>query len=450
MTVNYNNYKYLVPAAGVAWEMASSQRRTTKRRKSSRKPKPTKTGGGKLLSAASNVANYLGIGVPTRTRPRRRRRVRVNFKKVNVKNDTDKSTRTYYTQKVTKQQARKIRRRFRNGSSPFQSNYTTTFVDTIPQQTNSVKWIWRTETDGSLLSRAWNNFILPSRELGEDTVIQTSANNFAVNQEQQIYFSKFKYKYEIYNPTNYDMHVVIYDIVCKADTDGYSQTISYNYQDNGIPELSSKTEDNPIALMNKGTRPVLNAADYIEAGPGLSMGKYGIFDINMNPTYSYPFNIHFKIVGKKTITLQPGATMFHTFIHKPRCLMSRGYYMYKYQNEMRNDSRVAVENFTSGSLFKVWGQLAANTSTKVADPLDEDPIIIQDNSHGVTNLSGRIAIKCHFKGYWHCMAPKARFIENRIGILDDWFPEDEEALDVVNSEEIKHVDDEHWSNNVVD
>lgn len=433
---NPNIAKALIPAAGALWEMASN-RHTTKKRKS--RPGPTKTKN--YLGAATAAANLLGIATKTKTKTRRRRRriKTTNFKRLNVKNDVDKSTRTYYNQKVTKQQARKIRRRFRNGSSPFQRNHTTTIVDTIPQQGNTVKWFWRTETDGSAIRNAWTNFINPGGKFN-DALLVDDHNDFVINQEQDIYFSKFKTKYEIFNPTNYDMHLVIYDIVCKSDTDGDASTRAYNWQDDGIPELYSQDRDNPVACMYKGYRPVTDGGNYYIAAPGMNFGKYKIFDINFNPTLSYPFNIHWKIVGKKTITLQPGATMFHTFIHKPRALMSRGYYMYKYANEIQNSS-IALENITSGTLFKVWGQLAADTTTKIADPTDDDPIIIQENSHAVTNLSGRLAIKQTSKLYWHCLAPKARFVESHYGILDDWVPSDEEELWVGNDVNIQQAND---------
>lgn len=375
---------------------------------------------------------------------KRRRRKQKAYTTVNVKNDVTKFTKTYFKQKVTSQQQKKINRRFKDENNAFTYKREFAVIDTVPQTTNSCKWIWQCHNGYDYVTNAWHQFINPT---AGQTNFDYNANGtadvqYAFNSEQAIYFHTFKSKYEILNPTNYDMHVDIYDVVCKKDTYGAITSKVSSQMDELDPTSSvhypqSNAFNDPIQLMLKGTEAALYGVtpNYLNTDPT----NMSLWDLQMAPTKSYPFNIYWSIVGKKRVTLQPGASMYHTFIHKPKCLLQKGYWAYRYQaqNHMGNSG---IEDLTSGTLFKVWGQLAGDTGTTGTDTT-LGRIITQDNSKAVANLSGRLAIKCFYTGRHYCMQPKASYMF-KFDDVDKWTPVDEEALTVVNAESTKLADDE--------
>ena len=321
--------------------------------------------GKELVKYVNNKFTGKSSTTPTKTITLKARRRGVTFGgTVNVKADSERTTTTFYKQKVTKQQQRKINKRFKNDSASkvnYENDYAIT--ETIPQQTNSCKWVWFSHNNLAFISSCWMNFVPPAQTgtvFGQNT---TSTNNLSVlaNKEQAIYFSRIKSKYEIFNPTNYDMNVVIYDIVCKEDH------IRPQFQDPSIPVVSIKSNpttyatnnwSNPIALMEKGIRGVRNTAGYIEAGAS-GVGE-SIYDIQFKPSESYPFNLIWTIVGKKTVRLQPGASFNHKFIYRPKNLMNRGYYGFNYLEHLSSDgtqnivgTETPVKGFTCGSCG--WG-----------------------------------------------------------------------------------------------
>lgn len=378
----------------------------------------------------------------------KRRRMKRKFKNrnLNVKADVTRYTKTYYKQKCTSQQQKKINRKFKDENNPYTYLDESSFIDTVPQTTDSVKYYWHCNNGRNYVDNAWKNFIRPESGQATDNNEYAVANfYYKLNQDQSIYFHTFKTKYEICNPTNYDMHVVIYDLVCKRDTYGSVTTSAYSTMDELVatPAVTSTTQvqtSNPVALMYQGLNSVIN---------GINNQQYllqdssdlGLFDIQMTPTKSYPFNIHWTVIKKHTITLQPGATMFHTFIHKPKALVNRGYWAYKYCRYGQQIGNCGLEDITSGTLFKVWGQLAGDTGTSKTPLEGVGDYITQDNAQAAVNLSGRIIIKSFFTAKHYCMQPKASYVHKQTNPLK-WKPDDEEDLLVINDTSIKNVNDD--------
>lgn len=136
----------------------------------------------------------------------------------NIKSDQERKTFTYYKQKVTKQQQRKINRRFKsNTTNKYTINCDYPLVDTVPQTTNTCKWFWQCHNTLDYLERAFAYEPTDNTNLGQTSQSVTSPRVYLAT-EMAIYFNKFRRVYEIFNPTNYDMNVVIYDIVCKKNT----------------------------------------------------------------------------------------------------------------------------------------------------------------------------------------------------------------------------------------
>lgn len=440
-------YKY-GPAfySGAAGLIANMKRKNTSKKTAVRKKSRTTTKATKTYKTGTPYYTP----TPT-TQPRRRRKHKI-YKTINVKNDVTRYTKTYYKQKVTNQQQKKINRRFKDENNPFTYKAEYPIIDTVPQTTDTCKWIWQCHTGKDYLDTAWEKWINPgSGTVNAYNLDRSDPTVVVINQEQAIYFHTFKSKYEILNPTNYDMHVDIYDIVCKKDTYGKVTSAVYSVQDFNDPTdpvnlPQSNTYSDPVAMMNKGLEGALRGiTSNYAVGDSTNMQ---LFDLQMTPTKSYPFNIYWTIVGKKRVTLQPGASMYHTFVHKPKALVQRGYWGYKFQYQ-NNPSNCAIEGITSGTLFKVWGQLAGDTHSSTINASDSTTEIVQDNYKAVVNLSGRIALKNFFTAKHYCMQPKAKYMFKYTD-PNKWVPSDEEELDVVNNMQFQDADDEKAGTQPVD
>lgn len=414
-----------------------------------RRPTTRRTTTAKRVRASKSVVPMLlspkltpkRIRIDTKTVNRRRRRKQ--YATLNVKGDVTKYTSTYYKQKVTNQQQKKINRRFKDENNPFIYKGEFPNIDTTPQTTDSCKWFWQCHNGWDYVNSCWKSFICPSAESTLNLRDNVNNTHYLLNKEQAIYFHTFKSKYEILNPTNYDMHVDIYDIVCKKDTYGsvVSRTLSVHDKKDptnlvNFPQSNAKSD--PIQMMLKGLESSLYGT-----GPDYNLQdstNMDLFDLQMAPTKSYPFNIYWKIVGKKRVTLQPGASMYHTFTYKPKNLLQRGYWAYKFQTQTHSGDN-GIEGITSGTLFKVWGQLSGDTGSSATIVGESTNYITQDNSKAVVNLSGRLALKCFYTAKHYCMQPKATYMFKNID-SNKWVPQDEEDLVVVNPDVIRYPQDD--------
>lgn len=402
------------------------------------------------------------IGQPSRPfitpRTRRVKRLKINYGGTfNVKHDRDKWVTTFKKQKVTKQQQRKINRRFKNGqATPYVLETENRFIDTTTQRTDQSKFMWFTHFTMGYVQQAWRNFKFPeSYNTYTNDLGTTNNNNIQLDPNQSIYFSKCTSKYEIFNPTNYDMTVVIYDIVCKEDTRYENTSFMVNSQENELYEIGPNV-DNPISLWDRGYRMVKGRYNLVTGTSTTqttqvsspSVGRE-VWDIQSKPTDSYPFNMHYKIVKKRTFKLQPGANMHHKFIWRPKCLMSRGYYGYKYADNPQGtlvengSANIAIKNLTCGTLFKFYGQISGDTSSVN----NASGVSTMKDEKAVTNLSGRLMVKewCKINTYY--CAPKAGYYER---IDNGWTPADEEDLNIPTDVKIEPANDDMELGGVAD
>lgn len=342
----------------------------------------------------------------------RRKRFIINFpggRAINVKEDKEGFTKTYHRQPVTAQQQKIINKRFKNGYSPFKDFIESKFQLTTDSVVDQAKWIWRSINSLNYIVKMWQAYPQPGNTVGG--IISSASNTYQYGQDQSIYINQFTYRYEIYNPTNYDMNLVIYDIVYKDDTEYKVENAYIDGSDTS--NISYVNDSNPIALIDEGLK-AKNA--YLGDGTGSSVTYGGvskpndkvITDITTKPTESYPFNIRCKIIKKHTYRLQPGASMTHKFIHKPKCLLNRGYWAYKYAKNLNsaptgsgssavasNTRNVAMKDLTSGCLFKVWGCI-----TGTGDPSSSTKHV------EVCNLTGKLMIKEFITVKWDAMDQK--------------------------------------------
>lgn len=368
----------------------------------------------------------------------RRKRAR-NFsgRQINIKNDQDIQTKTFCKNRVTKSQQRKINNRMKNLPSPFIYRVQEQITETTPQMTNRCKWLWYCRMDKNRLNSCWNNWIAPTGTTTQASSVSVNSDNqYVVNQRQEIYFNDVKTVYEIYNPTNYDMNVVIYDITLKKKTlrkvdVGWVAYSGHNISD---PLIDYTSSSNPIALMQQGVN-ISARKDNTSYVAVQDSDTTSIQNIQFNPTDSQPFNIYWKIVGKKVLRLQPGATMKHKFTYKMKNLMNRGYWGY-YCQDGNNTVDIGFPEYTCGSLFKVWGQISGDTDNAT----NTSSVLVQSNPTHVANLSGRIMIKSFLEARHYCIQPRAQYIQS---VTNAWNPTDEEDLVVVEDSYFQRVDDDY-------
>ena len=372
----------------------------------------------------------------------RKKRFIINFpggRAINIKEDREGFTKTYHRQPVTPQQQKIINKRFKNGYSPFKDFIEGKFQLTSDGAVDQAKWIWRTINTLNYIVKMWQAYPQPGDTVGN--INTTAANTYAYSQEQSIYINQFTYRYEIYNPTNYDMNLVIYDIVYKDDTE-YNCSNAY-IDGNDYLNESYNSNNNPIALIQEGLAP---KSAYLGDGTGSAPTTYagvadpsakGITDITLKPTESYPFNIRCKIIKKHTYRLQPGASMVHKFVHKPKCLLNRGYWAYRYGKNLNanpsnsgtvpNSTRnIAMKDITSGCLFKVWGCITGTGANS------------GDTKHvEVCNLTGKLMIKEQITAKWDAMDQKFTYTFNTDQNPMTFTTEQKNKLEVITKAAVK-------------
>lgn len=370
---------------------------------------------------------------------------------INVKNDLEGQSRTYYVQKVTEQQQKRINKRFKGDHSNFKDEFEDAFQDTIPQATGKCKWVWRCYNHLDYISRAFQNWPTESTYPGSQN-FNYNKDQYVNAQNQAVYFNKFKSTYEIYNPTNYDMNLVIYDLVCKCDTQDGCQNAFWNplekYTNNTNTTAENSDFGSPIRQIWHGLNAELGfyPRDDRTQQQGVLVANptnKTIYDITTKPTESYPFNIYWTIVKKHTYKLQPGATLTHKFIHRPKALLTRGYWGYKYGPDTLDvhDRYNGIKDITSGCLFKFWGQVSGTAVSTGSYNSDNNTYVNMMQDHDdVTTLSGRIMFKEYIQNRWYTMDPQFTYTWRTD--ISPYTPQDEETLPVVNDDNLHRPEDD--------
>lgn len=196
-----------------------------------------------------------------------------------------------------------------------------------------------------------------------------------------IYLGKCTFLYELYNPTNYNMTVYIYDLICKQDTPyaisyGGAQTITTSSSPECCMEASSAVLSNT------------NAADgWTVADPVYEVDNAETLitdpdwrTVGMKPTDYYYFNTMWKVKGMKKIILPPQTSHHHVVIFNPKKKISLGSFLFPRVKHERSDKH-GVAGLTQSTLFGIEGQVATD-SGQAAD------------NEKVGTLPGKIIIKC--------------------------------------------------------
>lgn len=212
---------------------------------------------------------------------------------------------------------------------------------------------------------------------GSALVSETSTINTPDN---FIYLGKSTYNYEIFNPTNYNMTVYIYDLICKQDT---PYGISYG------GDQTATTSSSPEMCMQASTTSLVNSS---------SSGGWSIADptnevtsavaantpdwrtIGMKPTDYFYFNTMWKIKGMKKLVLPPASTHHHVVVYNPKRKISQGTFLYPRVKHESTDKH-GVAGLTQSTLFGFEGQIVTERDQ-------------ERDSGQVGTLPGKLIIKC--------------------------------------------------------
>lgn len=364
-------------------------------------------------------------------------------KALNVANENEVFTRTVYKPKHTKRTKKLIRKLFNTGYSPFINRGNNGIQLTESTQFNKCKWIYRGTLSLTQVRSIFNKQIMPENVVGNDApttdTYYKSGNNYCC-------FYQSNSIYEITNPTNYDMNLVIYDIVYKEDcpynycTDSYFEDWNGNTADSttenslGIDNaVKAINSGDPISLIHRGLTYMLayptataNWNSYIVG----EKGNMAVNNIKCYPTDSHLFNIYCRIVRKRQYRLQPGASMTHKFFFKPKKLMNRATFGLKYSRFFGNygsaigsvNTDIGIKGLTHGSLFKVWGQVVNSGA--------------DDSRTEVAYAPGKITIKETFNNRIYFLDSRGEYINIQD---DDWTPGNDKQVEIANDITIKPI-----------
>lgn len=397
---------------------------------------------------ASDKGKPKRVKKPKYTKDWRKRYIKLNKRKsrrsINVANENEVYTTTFKRTRTSKKKRNMLRKLFRTGYNPFTYRGTSGLQLTETTRFNKCKWIFRGALGLNQVKEVMRNQIgdqVIGNTLPVDNTYVKSGNNYCC-------FYTSVLKQEITNPTNYDMNLVLYDIVYKDDCPyancarSYFETWNANSADstaeNSIGLLDSSTNVNsgdPISLIHKGLTNMSANASIDSSTASYVVGKTtagAIDEIQTNPTDSHLFNIYCRIVKKKVYRLQPGASLIHKFVFKPKKLMSRGTFGLKYSRYFANygsgigsqDVDIGIKGLTHGTLMKVWGQ------------------VVNSGEDDARNEVGYVPGKLSVKEFWDI---KCYFMDQRGEFIkyenSSWYPTtlNMNKVEVVNDVSLKTI-----------
>lgn len=222
----------------------------------------------------------------------------------------------------------------------------------------------------------------PNQLIGTSWIVPESTNadtNISLNPDQFIYLGKCTFNYELYNPTNYNMTVYIYDLICKHDTP---------YQIQYGSTQTTSTSSSPEVCMQQSTTYMRNANEWMVSDPTFELANPNTDPasnpdwrtVGMKPTDYYYFNSMWKVKGMKKLILPPQTSHHHVVIFNPKTKISLGNWFYRYKRHEASDKH-GVAGLTQSTLFGIEGQVATEKDQET------------DNEK-VGTLPGKLVIKC--------------------------------------------------------
>lgn len=320
-------------------------------------------------------------------RPRNRIRTRSKKKKYERVKANVAGT-TYTTSRMivrrTPREQRFLRKIFRDGESN-EMKYVQRFGFAFMGAAVNNKAIWYSVTHlkfNNICHYFYRRTVSPNQAVGVPAASTLSqVTNVTNTPSNSIYIGKCTFNYELYNPTNYNMTVYIYDLICKHDT---PLPILYS---SGQTVTNSSS---PEACMMQGSTALRNTAQSNgwTVGDPTFLAEYNNNDITdpdwrmvgMKPTDYFYFNAMWKVKGVKKIILPPASCHHHVVIFNPKTKISLGSLFYRNQ-EKTTDKKNGVGGLTQSTLFGIEGQVATDKD-QAAD------------SEKVGTLPPKLVVKC--------------------------------------------------------
>lgn len=188
-----------------------------------------------------------------------------------------------------------------------------------------------------------------------------------------IYIGKCTYQYEIFNPTNYNITVFMYDLICKRDT---PYDITYSDANNNYSSA-------PESMMVKSTvaqwQENNNANGWVIADPTIEGANTYWNSIGMKPTDYHYFNTFWKVKGLKKIVLAPGETHHHRVVYNPKARITQAS-LYMPRQDKTPTAKNGIGGLTISTLFGFQGQVAVENDQST------------DNTDSVGTLPGKIVV----------------------------------------------------------
>lgn len=244
--------------------------------------------------------------------------------------------------------------------------------------TATAKTIWYSCTNlkfNNLHDYMKGRIFAPDQATAQSSAIAGSNGQIGNYPDAYIYIGKCTYQYEIYNPTNYNITVFIYDLICKRDTP-YSITYNdANNEFNSAPEACMMKSTKPQYENNLATNP-----DFVIADPTFEQGNTYWNSIGMKPTDYHYFNTFWKVKGVRKIVLAPGEMHHHRVVFNPKSRLTNAALYMPRQNIDPDDSKLGISGLTVATLFGFQGQTAVENDQSA------------DNTNSVSTLPGKIAV----------------------------------------------------------
>lgn len=312
------------------------------------------------------------------------RRRKKKYKRIVANTSGTTHTTSRMIVRKTPQQQKFMRKLFREGEANH-VKYVQRFGFSFVGAANNNEAIWY-----SITHLKFNNIydMLAHRVMGylqeTGTVDPQSESTVSVaNQPTNfIYLGKCTFNYELYNPTNYNMTVYIYDLICKNDTPrpiayGSNQTTSNSCS----PEICMQASTSYLQRVgqNNGwfvSDPTLEVANQVDAPQTNPTWR----TVGMKPTDYFYFNSLYKVKGMKKIILPPASAHHHVVIFNPKQKITLGTFMFRNQTKTTTDKH-GVAGLTQSTLFGIEGQVATEADQEA------------DNEK-VGTLPAKLVIKC--------------------------------------------------------
>ena len=323
--------------------------------------------------ARNNIVN--------RNRALHRRHNRTFYKVVGNAGGTTHTTTRMIVRKTPRSQ-KFIRKIFKN--NPIKVKYVNRFGFAWMGQTAASKTQWY-----SICHLKFNNVARyyhhrvndDSQQVGQEAMFggmdpTHDSNRYGANPNQFIYLGKCTFSYELYNPTNYNMTIWIYDLICKRDTEA---VITYSDAEN----TNSAAPEN---LMYKGSRSMkqtptgASVKPWEVSDPTYENGTYWN-TIGMKPTDYHLFNTFWKVKGIKKLVLPPTTSHHHTVVFNPKTKITSASLFYPREKHGAQE-QLGLAGITQATLFGFQGQVATENDTST------------DATDTIGTLPGKLLVNC--------------------------------------------------------